>query len=131
MITMNDWITIKNLRAKNPSISLREIARFLHVSHNTVKKALEGKSPPVYQRPEKLNPDIEPFKEVIFEMVNVKKFLSSRSQASAWEHHLFSFPSPPPAESIIDQLSTGRLLGNASYFYMYRVISISVCLPVA
>lgn len=44
---MDDWITIKNLKAKNPSMSLREIARFLHVSHNTVKKALEGESPPV------------------------------------------------------------------------------------
>jgi len=78
VITMNDWITIKNLKAKNPSMSLREIARFLHVSHNTVKKALEGESPPVYQRQEKTNPDIEPFKEVIFEMVNVKKFRGSR-----------------------------------------------------
>lgn len=78
MITMDDWITIKNLKAKNPSMSLREIARFLHVSHNTVKKALEGESPPVYQRMEKTNPDIEPFKEVIFEMVNVKNFRGSR-----------------------------------------------------
>jgi transposase len=75
---MDDWITIKNLKAKNPSMSFREIARFLHVSHNTVKKALEGESPPVYLRPEKPNPDIEPFKEVIFEMVNVKKFKGSR-----------------------------------------------------
>ncbi|MDQ3194434.1 MAG: IS21 family transposase [Bacteroidota bacterium] len=75
---MEDWVTIKNLKAKNPDMSNRKIAGYLHISHNTVKKALEGESPPVYQRPEKLNPDIEPFKEVIFEMVNVKKFKGSR-----------------------------------------------------
>lgn len=75
---MEDWVTIKNLKAKNPSMSLRQIAKFLHVSHHTVKKALAEESPPEYKRPEKLNPDIEPFKEVIFEMANVKKFKGSR-----------------------------------------------------
>ncbi len=75
---MEDWVTIKNLKAKNPSMSLRQIAKFLHVSHHTVKKALKGESPPQYKRPEKINPDIEPFKEVIFEMANVKKFKGSR-----------------------------------------------------
>lgn len=75
---MEDWVTIKNLKAKNPSMSLRQIAKFLHVSHHTVKKALKGESPPEYSRPEKINPDIEPFKEVIFEMSNVKKFKGSR-----------------------------------------------------
>jgi len=48
------------------------------VSHHTVKKALQSESPPEYKRVEKVNPDIEPFKEVIFEMVNVKKFKGSR-----------------------------------------------------
>ncbi len=75
---MEDWVTIKNLKAKNPSMSLRQIAKFLHVSHHTVKKALKGESPPQYKRPERINPDIEPFKEVIFEMANVKKFKGSR-----------------------------------------------------
>ncbi len=75
---MDDWITIKNLRAKNPSMSLRQIAKFLQVSHHTVKKALKSESPPEYQRAERVNPDIEPFKEVIFDMANVKKFKGSR-----------------------------------------------------
>jgi len=75
---MDDWITIKNLRAKNPSMSLRQIAKFLRISHHTVKKALKGESPPEYQRTERVNPDIEPFKEVIFQMANIKKFKGSR-----------------------------------------------------
>ncbi|MDQ1253158.1 MAG: hypothetical protein QG646_2306 [Euryarchaeota archaeon] len=75
---MEDWVTIKNLKAKNPEMSLRELSRYLHVSHNTVKKALEGESPPEYIRSERINLNIEPFKEVIFEMVNVKKFRGSR-----------------------------------------------------
>lgn len=70
---MEDGVTIKNLKAKNPSMSLRQIAGFLHVSHLTMKKALKGESPTLYKRPEKLNPDIEPFKEVIFEMAIVKR----------------------------------------------------------
>lgn len=52
---MEDWVTIKNHKAKNPSISLRQIAKFLHVSHHTVKKALSEESPPEYKRPEKIN----------------------------------------------------------------------------
>lgn len=78
MISMEDWVTIKNLKAKNPSMSFRQIGKFLNLSHNTVKKALKEECPPEYKRAEKLNPDIEPFKEVIFEMANVKKFKGSR-----------------------------------------------------
>lgn len=75
---MEDWVTIKNLKVKNPSMSFRQIAKFLHISHHTVKKALSDERPPEYKRTEKINPDIEPFKEVIFEMTNVKKFRGSR-----------------------------------------------------
>jgi len=75
---MEDWVTIKNLKSKNPDMSNREIARFLHISHNTVKKALEDEGFPEYKRPEKVNLNLEPFKEVIFEMANVKKFKGSR-----------------------------------------------------
>ena len=78
MITMEDWVTIRNLRSKNPCMSLREIAKYLHVSHNTVKKALESETEPKYQRTERTNFNLEPFKEVIFEMVNVKKYKGSR-----------------------------------------------------
>lgn len=40
MIAMEDWVTIKTLRAKNPDMSLREIARLVQASPNTVKTAL-------------------------------------------------------------------------------------------
>lgn len=75
---MDDWVTIKNLKAKNPSLSNRQIGKLLRLSHHTVKEALKSESPPEYKRAEKINPDIEPFKEVIFEMANVKKFKGSR-----------------------------------------------------
>jgi len=78
VISMDDWTTIKNLKAKNPDMSLREIAKYVHVSHNTVKKALEGKSPPKYEKKPKGNHNLEPFKEEIFDMVNIKKFVGSR-----------------------------------------------------
>ena len=74
---MNVRITIKNLKAKNLSVRLCEIVWFFQVGHYTVKKALEGESPPVYQRPEKLNPEIVLLKEVMFERVNFKKFKGS------------------------------------------------------
>lgn len=75
---MDDWVTIKNLKAKNPSMSNRQIGKLLSVSHHTVKEALDSQSPPKYERAEKVNPHIEPFKEVIFQMANVKKFKGSR-----------------------------------------------------
>lgn len=75
---MEDWVTIKNLRAKNPSISFRAIANLLGISHNTVKRAISRDSPPKYVRAEKLSEAIVPFEEVIFNMVNVKKFRGSR-----------------------------------------------------
>lgn len=75
---MEDWVTIKNLKTKNPDLSLRKIAGFLQISHNTVKKALRSEDIPEYKRKEKLNPNLEPFKEIIFEMLNIKKFRGSR-----------------------------------------------------
>lgn len=95
---MEDWVTIKNLKAKNPLMSLRQIAKVLHVSHHTVKKALKGESPPQYKRPAKINPDIEPFTEVIFEMANVKKFKGSR---------------------ILDELKSKGYKGGQTSFYAY------------
>ena len=95
---MEDWVTIKNLKAKNPSMSFRQIAKFLKVSHHTVKKALNEESPPEYKRPDKLNPDIEPFKEVIFEMANVKKFKGSR---------------------ILEEIKSKGFKGGQTSFYFY------------
>ena len=43
---MEDWVTIKTLKAKNPDMSLREICKLVNVSPNTVRKALNKNSPP-------------------------------------------------------------------------------------
>lgn len=75
---MEDWVTIKNLRAKNSSISLREIGKLLGISHNTVKQALSRDSPPEYKREEKLSEKLLPFEALIFKMINVDKFIGSR-----------------------------------------------------
>lgn len=75
---MKDWVTIKNLKAKDSEISNREIARHLGISHNTVKSALEKPQAPRYEREEKENPLLEPFREIVFEMVNVKHLKGSR-----------------------------------------------------
>ena len=72
---MEDWVTIKNLRAKNPSMSLRQIGKLLGVSHNTVKQALLRDSSPEYKREEKISEKIAPFEEVIFKMLNVDKYI--------------------------------------------------------
>jgi transposase len=75
---MEDWLVIKNLKAKNPDKSNREIARDLGISHNTVKAALERNEAPEYRRKGLSNAELEVFHEVIFEMLNVKKFKGSR-----------------------------------------------------
>jgi transposase len=75
---MEDWITIKNLKHRCPELGTRKIAQLLGISRNTVKKALNSDSGPAYQRAAKINPYIEPFTAVIFEMLIVKKFRGSR-----------------------------------------------------
>src|SRR5437867_3525106 len=76
---MEDWVSIKQLRAKNDQMSLREIAEKLGISHHTVKDALLRGSPPHYERPARENPQLTCFKEVIFEMLNIKRFRRSRT----------------------------------------------------
>ncbi len=78
MLSMEEWVTIKHLKKKDPEISLREIGRKVRCSPNTVKRALQRDGPPRYQRKPGTNPKLEPFKDVIFEMSNVKKFRGSR-----------------------------------------------------
>jgi len=75
---MEDWVSIRQLRAKNPQMSLRELAEKLGVDHHTVKRALARDNPPEYKRPARENPLLVCFKEVIFEMLNVKHFRRSR-----------------------------------------------------
>jgi transposase len=78
VITMEDWVTIRTLKSKKPGMPNREIARLLGISHHTVKTALECGTPPAYDRTNKFNVKLEPFREAIFEMANVKRFRTSR-----------------------------------------------------
>lgn len=78
MITMEDWVTIKNLKKHRPDLGTRKIAELLGFSRNTVKKALASESGPHYKRTPKMNPQIEPFKDYIYERLMVKKLRGSR-----------------------------------------------------
>lgn len=75
---MEDWVTIRQLRAKHPKMSYREIGRQLGVSHHTVRSALVSEEAPEYERPDRENPALTPFEEVISEMANLKRFRGSR-----------------------------------------------------
>ena len=75
---MEDWVTIKNLKTKQPEKSNWEIARELGISHNTVKAALEKKEVPEYRRQGSSQAELEVFNEVLIEMLTVKKFKGSR-----------------------------------------------------
>ena len=75
---MEDWLVIKNLKAKNPGKSNRDIARDLGISHNTVKAALDRNEAPEYRRNGSSNSELAAFHEEIFEMLNKKKLKGSR-----------------------------------------------------
>lgn len=74
---MEDWVTIKNLKKHNTKMGTREIARLLGVSRNTVKRALRRSEAPEYKRQKKVSA-LEPFRDIICEMANLKKFKGSR-----------------------------------------------------
>jgi len=78
VIAMEDWVAIRALKAKNPKMSLREISRLIKISHHTVKVALESAEAPVYKRSTASNDKLQPFKEVIGEMLNKKHLKGSR-----------------------------------------------------
>ncbi len=69
---MEDWITIKNLKKRNPSLGSRAIAELLGISRNTVKMALKSEDVPTYERQKEINPEIKPFQEYICERLVVK-----------------------------------------------------------
>jgi len=78
VIAMEDWVTIKTLKAKNAKMSYRKIARLIGISHHTVKTALAHTEPPGYSRQPMAKAHLDPFREVIFEMANVQHFRASR-----------------------------------------------------
>jgi DNA-binding MarR family transcriptional regulator len=58
VISMEDWITIRNLKKRNPNMGTKAIAKKLGLSRNTVKKALRSEDPPVYKRKAYTNPEL-------------------------------------------------------------------------
>jgi transposase len=98
MTKMEDWVTIKNLKKKNPTLGTRRIARQLGFSRNTVRRALSSDRFPEYKRVEQSNPDIEPYKDVIREMLMVKKLIGSR---------------------ILEEIISKGYKGSKSAFYRY------------
>jgi transposase len=75
---MEDWHAIKTLKKRNPSISARAIARSMRISHHTVQRALIRDDPPAYDRTAKINCALEPFRDLISELANAKRFRGSR-----------------------------------------------------
>jgi transposase len=78
VISVEDWITIRNLKKKNPSLGSRGIAKLLGVSRNTVKKALKTETTPVYERESAIHDEIKPFVDYIHESYLLKQFRVSR-----------------------------------------------------
>ena len=98
MTKMEDWVTIKNLKKKNPTLGTRKIAEQLGISRNTVRRALSSGMFPEYKRVEQNNSDIEPYKDVIREMLVIKRYIGSR---------------------ILEEIISKGYKGSKSAFYRY------------
>lgn len=76
---MEDWVSIRNIRAKNPTLGTRKIAELLGISRNTVKKALKSDDMPSYNRGiTKVNDQVAPFIGFIKESFLKKHLKASR-----------------------------------------------------
>lgn len=75
MISVDAWTTIRHLHSCGTGI--RQIARQLGISRNTVRKALASESPPQYKRGDQAH-QLDPFADEIREMVVKKKLIGSR-----------------------------------------------------
>jgi transposase len=75
---MEDWVTIQNLKRRNPKMGTREIAKLVGCSRNTVKAALKKEQYQGYKREEKINPDIKPFERFIKDGIINKRLRGSR-----------------------------------------------------
>ncbi len=70
---MEDWMTIRNLKKKNPYMGTRKIADLVGVSRSTVKKVLASEMYPSYHREPTIPVLIDPFAEYIKESYLVRK----------------------------------------------------------
>ena len=64
MIAIEDWVTIKTIKVKNPKMSYREIARLIGIRHHTVKTALGRGEPPAYERKSAPHSLPDPFRDI-------------------------------------------------------------------
>jgi predicted transcriptional regulator len=77
LITLEDWVTIRNLHAKG--FGKKTIAKMLGISKNTVKSALKKDSPPKYQRNVTFeNKLIAPYAEKIDNMYLQQELIGTR-----------------------------------------------------
>ena len=72
VISMEDWVTIRNIKKRNPSLGTRKIAEILEISRNTVKRALRSETYPGYQREKKVYEKLKPFHDFIKESYLLK-----------------------------------------------------------
>lgn len=70
---MENWVTIRNLKKKNPDMGTRKIAKLLGVSRGTVKRAFASETCPKYYREPCVPLLIDPFSEYIKESYLVRK----------------------------------------------------------
>jgi len=75
---MEDWVTIRNIKSKNPGIGTRTIANMLGISRNTVKKALKGDIHQYNRGIRKINGNVKPFVDFIKESFIKKNLRVSR-----------------------------------------------------
>lgn len=78
MILMEDWVTIQNLKRRNPQMGTRQIAKLVGCSRNTVKSALKRDQYRGYERTDTINPDITPFEKYIRDSIHNKRLRVSR-----------------------------------------------------
>ena len=76
---MEDWVSIRNIRTKNPKLGTRKIAKLLGISRNTIKKALDSEDAPKYKSTTTaINEHVLPFEKFIKEAFLTKKLKASR-----------------------------------------------------
>lgn len=76
MISVNQWSIIRNLAREG--YSKKAISRMLGISRNTVRKALSSDEPPQYNRQDKIDTLIAPYKEQIDLMYMEKELIGTR-----------------------------------------------------
>ena len=116
---MEDWVTIRTLKARNPVLGTRAIAGLLGISRNTVKDALASDRAPQYERAKVMNPDLEPWVEFVSESYLVKRLRVSRIMADLRSKG-FTGSRTALYRWIEEELKPRRVAQNARAFQPYE-----------